>query len=136
MARARLFKICALTKVKGGITFSKWITFLDATFSAIIRSSCLGMSCKKESFKISKCLQEKTCARPSFLINLQALAWKFIQKETLAQVFSCKFPEIFKKASFIEHLWWLLLYHKLKCLKKKHIEQILKVHFTFLTEKN
>ena len=30
----------------------------------------------------------KTCARVSFLIKLQALAYNFITKETLAQVFS------------------------------------------------
>ena len=28
---------------------------------------------------------------------------KFIKKETLAQVFSCKFCEIFKNIFFIEH---------------------------------
>ena len=29
----------------------------------------------------------------------------FIKKETLAQVFSCEFCEIFKTPFFIEHLW-------------------------------
>ena len=32
-----------------------------------------------------------------------------IKKETSTQVFSCEFREIFKKAFFKEHLWWLLL---------------------------
>ena len=29
----------------------------------------------------------------------------FIKKETLAQVFSCEFCEIFKNTFFTEHLW-------------------------------
>ena len=33
----------------------------------------------------------------------------FIKKETLAQVFSCKFYEISKKIIFTDHLKWLLL---------------------------
>ena len=33
---------------------------------------------------------------------------KFNQKETLTQVFSCEFCEIFKNIVFIEHAWWLL----------------------------
>ena len=32
-------------------------------------------------------------------------ARNFIKKETLAQVFSCEFYEIFKNAFFTEHLW-------------------------------
>ena len=44
--------------------------------------------------KISQNSQENTCARVSFLIKLQAC--NFIKKETLAQVFSCEFQEIFK----------------------------------------
>ena len=48
--------------------------------------------------------QENTCARVSFLIKLQALAFNFIKKETLAQVFSCEFWEISKDTDFKEHL--------------------------------
>ena len=33
-----------------------------------------------------------------------------IEKETLTQVYSCEYCEIFKNCSFIEHLWWLLLF--------------------------
>ena len=36
-------------------------------------------------------------------------ACNFIKKETLAQVFSCEFYEIFNNTLFTEHLWWLLL---------------------------
>ena len=42
--------------------------------------------------------QENTCARMCFLIKLQA--HNFIKTETLTQVFSCKFYEIFKSNLF------------------------------------
>ena len=44
--------------------------------------------------KISQNSQENTCARVSVLIKLQAC--NFIKKETLVQLFSCEFCEIFK----------------------------------------
>ena len=37
--------------------------------------------------------------------NTLALAYNFIKKETLAQVFSCEFCKIFKNTLFTEHLW-------------------------------
>ena len=64
---------------------------------------------KRVFLEISQNSQENACARASFLIKL--LAYNFIQKETLAQVFSCEFYEILKNTFFIEHLWWLLLYY-------------------------
>ena len=64
---------------------------------------------KKVFLKISQNSQGKTCARVSFLIKLQASAYNFIKKETLAQVFSCEFREILKKPILIEQPWWLLL---------------------------
>ena len=64
----------------------------------------------KVFFEIPQNSQENTCARVSFLIKLQASgSFNFIKKETLAQVFSVIFCEIFKKPFFIEHLWWLIL---------------------------
>ena len=56
-------------------------------------------SVKKVFLEISQNSQEKTCARVSFLIKLQA-ACNFIKKETLAQVFSCEFCEISKNNFF------------------------------------
>ena len=44
--------------------------------------------------------QWNTCARDSFLIKLYAKAWKFIKKESLAQVLSCEFREISKNSFF------------------------------------
>ena len=37
-------------------------------------------------------------------VGLRPLAWNFIKKETLAQVFSCEFCEISKNTFFTEHL--------------------------------
>ena len=56
---------------------------------------------KKVLLEISQNSQENTRVRIYFLIKLQATL-----AETLAQVFSCEFCEIFEN---IEHLWWLLL---------------------------
>ena len=39
-----------------------------------------------------------------FLIKLQASACNFIKKETLAQVFSCEFCEIYKNTFITEQL--------------------------------
>ena len=52
--------------------------------------------------KISQNSQENTCARVSFLIKLQASTCNFIKKETLAQLFSCEFCEIFKEHLFLQ----------------------------------
>ena len=66
-------------------------------------------SVKKVFLKRSQISREITCARASFLINLQ-LACNFIKKTDSAQVFYCEFRDIFKNTFFTEHLWWLLLY--------------------------
>ena len=58
---------------------------------------------KKVFLEISQSSQENTCARVSLLIKLQAC--NFVKKETLAQVFTCEFCEIFKSTFFTEHLW-------------------------------
>ena len=58
--------------------------------------------------KISQNLQKNTCATVSFLQccwpQPAALLDRFIRTETLAQVFSCKFCEIFNNTIFTEHL--------------------------------
>ena len=43
------------------------------------------------------------------LVGLRASAYSFIWEETLAQVFSCKFCEMFENTFFIEQFRWLLL---------------------------
>ena len=44
-----------------------------------------------------------------FFNKVGGLAWNCIKKETLVQVLSYEFCEIFKNTFFTEHLWWLLL---------------------------
>ena len=64
--------------------------------------------CSKEKIflKILQNSQENICAKVSFLIQCcRNQACNFIKKETLAQVFSCEFCEIFKIIFFTKHLW-------------------------------
>ena len=56
---------------------------------------------KRCSWKICK-IHRKIPVRESKVCN-------FIEKETLAQVFSCEFCEISKNTFFLQHLRWLLL---------------------------
>ena len=60
--------------------------------------------------------QENTGAKVSFLIKLQVSSCKFIRKETLAQVFSCEFCEVFKIVFFTKHLWATASVYGLKLL--------------------
>ena len=53
-------------------------------------------SIKKVFLEMSQNSLENTCVRVSFLIRLQTKTCNFIKKETLAQVFSCKFCKISK----------------------------------------
>ena len=66
---------------------------------------------KKDAFKNFAKFTGKQLCQSIVLKTLQASvsACNFIKKETLAQVFSCEFCEIFKSTFFIEHLRWLLL---------------------------
>ena len=73
-------------------------------------------SVKKVFLKILQ-THRKIPVAVAFLAELQAEACKFIEKETLVQVFSCEFCEIFKKSFFIERLRWLLLDNMLSFFK-------------------
>ena len=64
------------------------------TLFSYLQKQPLDVFIKIDVLKILQNSQENTCARVSFLIKLQAC--NFIKKETLAQVFSCEFCEIFK----------------------------------------
>ena len=60
---------------------------------------------KKGVTEFSQNSQEKTCTRVIFLNEVAGLqACSFIKKESVAQVFSCEFCEIFKNTFFTEHL--------------------------------
>ena len=54
--------------------------------------------------KITQNSQENSCPRDFFLLKLQAEACNCIKKQTLAQVFSCEFWEIFKGTFCTENL--------------------------------
>ena len=57
---------------------------------------------KTENFDRSKCYPEDVSKDKR---KEEAEACNFIKKETLAQVFSCEFCEIFKNTFSTEHLW-------------------------------
>ena len=73
--------------------------------SSILEAVAQRCPVKKVFWEISQNSQENTCAGASFLIKL-------IKKETLAQVFSCEFCEIYKNTFLKAHLRWLLLAFK------------------------
>ena len=78
----------------------------DMTYDLFsFKNSCLEVFFQKVLLKDSSNLLEITSARDSFLIKLQAEACNFIKKDTLVQVFSCEFHEIFKNTFFVEHFW-------------------------------
>ena len=58
------------------------------------------MLCKKRKEKDLQISQETTCARVSFLIKLQTQAFNFIEKETLAPLFSCEFRKFLRALSY------------------------------------
>ena len=62
--------------------------------------------CKKKVFlEISQNSQQKTFARVSILIKLQAWGLQLLLKKSLAQVLSCEFFEISKNSFSTKHLW-------------------------------
>ena len=70
--------------------------FIEETLPLWSEATTRGVLWKKVFLEISQNSQEDTCARVSFLINLQAPACNLIKKETLAEVFSCKFPKFLR----------------------------------------
>ena len=49
--------------------------------------------------------KENNCIIVSVLIKLQVSGLQLLEKESLAQLFSCEFYEICKNTFFTEHLW-------------------------------
>ena len=78
---------------------SVWKTWLSAMNKAAIQRC----SVKKVFLKISQNSQENTCARVSFLIKLKMRLWH--------RCFPVNLAIFFRKAFFIEHLWWLSVIH-------------------------
>ena len=82
---------------------------------SIYRSSLPEVFCKKKVFlKISQNTQETTCVTVFFLIKLQARSATFFKKRLWQRRFPVNFAKFLRTPSFIEHLWWLLLYLRSK----------------------
>ena len=75
----------------------------SVAFTSRSRSRHRRCPVKKIFLKIPQNSQENTCAIVSFLIKLPQ-ACNLVKKETLTQVFSCEFCEIFKNTFFTEQL--------------------------------
>ena len=89
-----------------------WHSFLTYTYCVIkfainrhwscflVKQSPGGVLWKKVFLKISQNSQENSCARVSFLIELQAWGTEALKKETLVQVISCQFCKISENTFF------------------------------------
>ena len=74
------------------------------SFELMLGSSRPEVFCKKVALKsFAKFTQGNTCAGVSIVKKLQDTR-DFINKETLAHVFSCEFSEIFRGNFFAGHL--------------------------------
>ena len=67
------------------------------------------MFCKNVVLKNLTKFKGKQLFQSFFFDKVVDAASNFIEKETLEQVFSCEFCEIFKSTIFVEYLRWLLL---------------------------
>ena len=99
-----LFVSASLDRTRYGM-FNLWDVFPweSAVFEYVEttnRSSRPEVFYKKVFLEISQNSQENTCARVSFLIKLHTKANNFIKKETLTQMFSSAFWEIFKNTFY------------------------------------
>ena len=91
------FMLCDLTQALI-IVENLW----EITCDVFLCTEAVTWRCSVEnvSLEILQNSQENTCARISFLISWWPEAGSFIKKESLAQVFSYEFCEMFKKTFF------------------------------------
>ena len=91
------FMLCDLTQALI-IVENLW----EITCDVFLCTEAVTWRCSVEnvSLKFLQNSQENTCARISFLISWWPEAGSFIKKESLAQVFSYEFCEMFKKTFF------------------------------------
>ena len=85
------------------------------------RSSRPEVLCKKFVLKISRNSQENTCARASFLINLQTSGLElYLKQKNLAHVPSCEFCDIFKNTFYRTPplAVWHCLFFSFSCSKR------------------
>ena len=92
------------SSISNRVKFSSLLSDFQKLVVSVLKSRSHQIcSVKQAILKIFVKSQEKTYARVSFLIKLQAMTWKCSQKEDLTQVFSCEFS-IILNVFFIEHL--------------------------------
>ena len=108
-----------------------WLT-LNRHHHGIIKSSHQRCSVKKVFLEISWNSQENTCARVSFLIK--SCTCKFIKKETLAQVFSCEFCEIFNNTFSTSNKYWKV--HSTLCANIHHFVKTFEINGKVCNTKN
>ena len=85
------------------VCYSKYMIFFIILEWNLHNSEAVAKRCSAKNvlWEISQNSRGNTCARVSFLIKL---ACNFIKKETLAQLFSCKFCEFSNITFSTEHL--------------------------------
>ena len=81
---------------------------------------------KKAALKILQSSQENSYVGDAFT---EVFLLKFITKETLTQMFSSQFYNIFENSFLIEHLKWLLL--KLRTIFRKRTTKTYENFFTY-----
>ena len=77
--------------------------------SICYRSSRPEVFCKKGVLRNYAKFKGKHLWQSLFFNKVAGEVCDYIKKETLAQVFSCEYFQIFKNAFFMKHLRWLLL---------------------------
>ena len=80
-------------------------TVLSEGCLTVSRSSHQRCSVKKGILRNLAKFTGKHLCQSLFFNKVAGGAYNFIKKETLTQVFSCKFCEIFEKTFFTEHVW-------------------------------
>ena len=103
--------------------------------SLLYRSSDRSRSVNKSVLKNFAKFTIKHLRQSFFFNKVAGGTFNFIQKETLAQVFSYKFCEIFKNTFFLEHLWRELNYanraqvgcFRARCFRRNHSQVIYEI---------
>ena len=90
-------------------------SYLISWYGLPLRSTRPEVFCKESVLKNFTKFTGKHLCQILFFSKVQLL-----KRETLAQVFSCEFCEIFKNTFFIEHLQWLLLTIQISITLKLH----------------
>ena len=97
--------------INSSVATQVWIVFRDVMETSMMiifakyRSSHQRCSIKKCVLRNFTKFTGKHLRQSLFFNEVTGQACNYIKKETLAQVFSCEFWEIYKSTFFTEHLW-------------------------------